>query len=126
MIDFKNGNIRSFKLKLDKNAREKDIELLLVSGEEVLSSYTGGRDYVVFTNKRIIAVNVQGISGKKKDYTSLPYANIIAFSVETAGTIDIDSELELYFSSIGCVKFEFSDRTDIVRIGQAIGKYVLK
>ena len=46
------------------------------------------RDCVVFTSKRIIAVNVQGISGKKKDFTSLPLAKVQAFSVETAGTFD--------------------------------------
>lgn len=124
MIDFKNGLL--YKLKRDASCREKDIAALLIPGEQVLSSYTAIRDYVVFTNKRVISVNVQGITGKKKDYTSLPYANIVSFSIETAGTLDLDSELELYFSAVGKVRFEFLGDSDIVEIGKAIGSYVLK
>lgn len=124
MIDFKNSSL--FKLKKDSSCREKDIAALLIPGEEVISSYTAIRDYVVFTNKRVISVNVQGITGKKKDYTSLPYANIVSFSIETAGTLDLDSELELYFSAVGKVRFEFLGDSDIVEIGKAIGSYVLK
>ena len=101
MIDFKNGAL--FKLKRDKNAKVGQVEDLLIEGETVIGSYTAVRDYVVFTNKRIIAVNVQGITGKKQDYSSLPYSKVQAFSVETAGVIDLDSELELYFSALGKV-----------------------
>ena len=49
-------------------------------------AYKGKCDYIVFTSKRIIAVNVQGITGKKKDHTSLPFAKAQAFWLETAGT----------------------------------------
>ena len=83
------------------------------------------RDYVVFTDKRFIAVNVQGITGKKQDYTSMPYKNINVFSIETAGVFDLDSELELYFSGVGKVKFEFSGASDIVQIGKIISSFVL-
>ena len=50
---------------------------------QVVSSYSSMRDYVVFTNKRVISVNVQGLTGKKKDFTSLPYSKVQAFSIET-------------------------------------------
>lgn len=123
MIDFKNGVL--YKLKKDASCREKDISALLIPGEKVISSYTAVRDYVVFTDKRVISVNVQGLTGKKKDYTSLPYSKIVAFSIETAGTLDLDSELELYFSAIGRVKFEFLGDSDIVQIGQVISTFVL-
>mgnify|MGYP006206406573 CR=1 FL=1 len=83
------------------------------------------RDGVVFTTKRIIAVNVQGITGSKKDFTSLPYKNIVAYSVETSGTFDLDSELEIYFSSLGKVKFEFTGKTSIVEISRLISKHLL-
>ncbi len=122
MIDFKNGNI--FKLKKSDDAG-KEVSRLLVPGETVIGSYKGIRDSVTFTNKRVIAVNVQGVTGKKKDYTSLPYSKIQAFSVETAGVFDMDSELELWFSGLGLVKFEFTGASDIVNIGQAIGSFVL-
>lgn len=124
MIDFKNGSL--FKLKKDGSCREKDIAALLIPGEEVISSYTAVRDYVVFTNKRVISVNVQGLTGKKKDYTSMPYSNIISFSVETAGVFDLDSELDLFFSVLGHVRFEFTGASDIVGISRAIAQYALK
>ena len=124
MIDFKNGLL--FKLKKDNSIRDADIAALLIDGEEVIGSYTALRDYVVFTNKRVISVNVQGLTGAKKDYTSMPYSKVFVFSVETAGVLDLDSELELYFSGVGKVKFEFHGNCDITSIGQSISKYVLK
>ena len=81
--------------------------------------------YNGFTNKRIIAINVQGLTGKKKDYTSIPYSKICTFSVETAGFFDLDSELELYMSGVGHVKFQFTQGTDIKEICRAISRYTL-
>ena len=80
----------------------------------------------MFTNKRIFAINVQGITGKKKDFTSLPYSKIQAFSVETAGVLDLDSELELWFSGMGKVKFEFVSRADVSGICRIISGFVLQ
>lgn len=125
MIDFKNGRF----IKLSQTPPEavaKQIEPLLISGEEILDVYKALRDYCVFTNKRIISVNVQGMTGKKKDFTSLPYSKVVAYSIETAGNFDLDSELELYFSGLGQVKFEFSGLSNIVKIGQKISEFVLK
>lgn len=73
----------------------------------------------------VIAVNVQGITGKKRDFTSLSYSKIVAFSMETAGTFDLDAELELYFSGLGKVKFEFTGQTNITQIAKVIGAFVL-
>ncbi len=98
---------------------------ILIGGEEVIETFQTVRDMVIFTNRRIIAINVQGISGKKMDYTSLPYSKIQAFSVETAGTFDLDSELELWFSGLGKVKFEFKGNIDITQICQNISERVL-
>ena len=123
MIDFKNSLV--FKLSLTKDPDLKILEPILVQGEEVISQYHTVRDSVTFTNKRIIALNVQGFTGKKKDYTSLPYSKIQAFSVETAGTFDLDGELEIYFSGLGKVKFEFSGENNILEIGRLISEKVL-
>ncbi|MGL5258714.1 MAG: PH domain-containing protein [Lachnospiraceae bacterium] len=122
MIDFKNGNLIKLK-KIDTS--NVDIQQLLVKDEEIIGCYKGFRDYIVFTNKRVISVNIKGVTGKKRDYTSLPYSKIQVFSVETSGTFDLDSELELWFSGLGFVKFEFSGNCDIVELGQIIGSYVL-
>lgn len=124
MIDFQNGSI--FKLRqINADSVNRDIAPLLVNDEQVISAYKGMRDYVVFTSKRIIAVNVQGVTGKKKDFSSLPYSKIQAFSSETAGVFDMDSELELYFSGLGKVRFEFTGASNIVQISQIIGSYIL-
>lgn len=123
MIDFKNGSL--FKLKKTDDSAAKYVTPLLVPGENIIGCYKGLRDYVTFTNKRVIAVNVQGVTGKKKDFTTLPYSKIQAFSVETSGVFDLDSELELYFSGLGKIRFEFTGSSDIVRIGQSISTYLL-
>lgn len=122
MIDFENG---SFVKLMKTDSVGKGIDQLLIPGETIIGSYKGIRDSVTFTDKRVIAVNVQGLTGKKKDYTSLPYSKIQAFSVEISGVFDMDSELELWFSSIGLVKFEFSGGSDIVKIGQTIAEFIL-
>jgi hypothetical protein len=101
------------------------IDPLLIEGEQGYLAFKGMRDYVVFTSKRIIAVNVQGMTGKKKDYTSLPFAKVQAFSLETAGTFDLDAELELWFSGLGRVKFEFKGSTDVAYLNKLIAHYVL-
>ena len=124
MIDFSNASFVKLR-PVNDNAFEKMIAPLLVEGEEHIGSYQSIRDGIVFTNKRIIAINIQGITGKKKDFTSLPYSKIQAFSVETAGTIDLDSELELWFSGIGKVKFEFIGATDVSYICKVISQKVL-
>ena len=124
MIDFQNGAV--FKLS-PCNPQEVQAQLapLLVDGEGVYLSFKGVRDFVAFTNKRLIAVNVQGLTGKKRDYSSLPYNKIQAWSVETAGTFDFDAELELWFSGLGKVHLDFKGRVDIQTIGKLIGQHVL-
>lgn len=124
MIDFQNAKyLKLHNVDVDKFMRT--INPLLVEGEQVVAGYQSIRDYLVFTNKRMIAVNVQGITGKKQDYTSLPYSRIQAFSVETAGVLDLDAELELWFSGLGRVKLEFTSNADIAGICRMIGSMVL-
>lgn len=124
MIDFQNGSVvKLHEERADKYARA--IAPMLVSGEQIVACYQGIRDYVVFTTKRLIAVNVQGITGKKQDFSSLPYSKIQAFSVETAGVFDLDCELELWFSGLGKVRLEFTGNTDITAICRMIGDKVL-
>ena len=98
---------------------------LLVEGEQVIASFKGMRDFVVFTSKRVIAVNVQGLTGRKTDFTSLPFAKIQAFSVETAGTFDLDAEMDLWFSGLGRVRFEFKGSVDVAALSRAVAHYIL-
>ena len=124
MIDFKNGSV--FKLKKVETAKfREEMSSLLVEGEKIIGAYQDVRDHVVFTDKRIISVNVQGITGKKKDFTSLPYSKVQAYSVETAGHFDLDSELELWFSGLGKIKLEFMANANVSEICRMISEHVL-
>ena len=126
MIDFNNANAFFAKLKLVRNEIFfSQVAPFFVSGEYIVSCFQGIRDGVVFTNKRIISINVQGVTGKKRDYTTLPYSKIQAYSVETAGVLDTDSELDLWFSGLGKVRFEFTSKTNITEICKVISGYVL-
>lgn len=124
MIDFQNASFLKLSPVHDSDFSGM-IGPLLIQGEQILQSFRGIRDGVVFTNRRIFAINVQGFTGKKKDFTSLPYSKIQAFSIETAGVLDLDSELELWFSGMGKVKFEFVAQANITAICQMIAQHVL-
>lgn len=125
MIDFSQNTF--FKLKQTDTAKgEKLVADLLVDGETILSVYQELRDYVVFTDRRVIAVNVQHVTGKKKSFTVLPYAKISVFAVETAGVMDIDSRLDMWFSGLGHVRFEFSGHSDTVQISRMVARYALR
>ena len=124
MIDFKNAEYLKLK-PVDNSTFSSTLMPMFVDGEEIIASFKTIRDGVVFTTKRIFAINVQGITGKKVDYTSLPYSKIQAFSVETAGVLDLDSELEVWFSGLGKVKFEFVSRADVSRICKVISDCVI-
>ena len=124
MIDFKNAEYLKLK-PVNDSAYADFITPMFVDGEKIISTYQAIRDGVVFTNQRIMVVNVQGITGKKKDVTSLPYSKIQAYSVETAGVLDLDSELELWFSGLGKIKLEFVAKANVAEICKIISNHVL-
>lgn len=123
MIDFTNKDF--FKLsKTDSEGIVKKVQPLLVNGEQIIGEYKSIRDFVVFTDRRIIVVDTQGLIGKKKEFSILPYSKIQAFSIETSDLIDLDAELELYYSSLGTVRFEFMGHNDIMQIGKMISEHI--
>ena len=124
MLDFKNPTFVKL-AEVSNNDGQSMVGDLLIDGEAIQSSFKGIRDMVVFTNKRLIIINVQGITGKKKDYSSLPYSKIQAFSVESAGVLDRDAELELYFSGLGKVRLEFNAKFDVKAFNRFLGAYIL-
>lgn len=124
MIDFNNAAFLKLR-PVGNNVYAGMLTPMLIPGEEIIRSFQSIRDGVVFTTRRIIAINVQGITGKKKDFTSLPYSKVQTFSVETAGTLDLDSELTLWFSGLGKVKLEFTAGADVAAICRLISLQVL-
>ena len=105
----------------------REVYGLLVSDEECVAAFQTVRDQLVFTNKRIISIDVQGITGKRKSYASMPYSKIQYFAVQTPGFAEIipDSELFLMFSNGMTATFDFKGNTDIGSISRMIAEYVL-
>lgn len=110
---------------IDLKEVRPEVEKLLVEGEEMLFAFKTIRDQVVFTNNRIFAVNVKGVTGKKVAYFSYPYSKIQYYGIETAGFMDIDSELILTFSNGHILQFDFKSNVDIRSINSLISKFVL-
>ena len=98
---------------------------LLVPGEEIVAAFKTVRDQVLFTNKRIFVINTQGIVGKKVSYFSYPYSKIQYYGIETAGLLDIDSELIATFSNGTVLHFDFKSKVDIKKINALISSYII-
>jgi hypothetical protein len=111
--------------KEEPNASRDKIESILVDGETIDLAYTHARDKVWFTDKRIIALDVKGITGSKKSFKSFPYSNISSFEVETAGTFDGDCDFRIWVSGVGVFEIKFHKKIDIKEVGKYLSNKVL-
>ena len=101
-----------------------DVQQLLVQGEQPVAAYRTFRDSAIFTNMRLIVRDAQGISGKKVEIYSLPYSAINLWSSENAGTIDWNSELEMW-TRAGHIKVKLNKGIDVRRLDNLIAHMVL-
>lgn len=101
-----------------------DVQALLVDGEQAVAAYKTFRDSAIFTTKRLIVRDAQGLRGKKVEVYSLPYSRINMWSSENAGTFDFNSELELW-TRAGQIKVNLDKKIDIRRLDQLIAWAVL-
>lgn len=90
---------------------KKDLYSHVLFDEEVIYEFNAPRDVFVVTNKKVILIDVQGLTGKKKEVLIIPFSKITAFSTETAGTFDFDLEVKIWASGIGFVELSFSKGT---------------
>ena len=104
---------------------EKDISFILVDGEVIQSAYKSIRDKLAITNKRIITIDKQGLTGKKIEYLSIPFNKVTSFSLETAGTFDLDAELKVWVSGLGKFELQFVKGTDIKPIAKMLSNYIV-
>ena len=106
---------------------QEEFQPLLVEGEQLEKAFKVIRDMWVFTNKRLILVDKQGLTGKKVDYQSIPYKSIIRFSKESVGMFDLDAELKIWLSGISqpIVK-EFSKKANVNEVYQLMSYHILK
>ena len=107
---------------------KKDYELLLIDGEEIEMGFKLIRDTFIFTTKRLILVEKQGITGSKTEYKSISYKSISRFSVETAGTFDLDAELKIWVSSeqTPSITKQFNKSVNVYEVQKVLAGHVLK
>lgn len=106
---------------------QADLNTLLIPGETVVRAFRIVRDLFVFTDKRLILIDKQGITGKKAEYHSIPYKSISHFTVETAGTFDMDAEMKIYISgNMNPFQREFKRGTDIQGVQKTLAEFVLR
>lgn len=106
---------------------EHELEQILVASEKLEKAYKLIRDLIVFTNKRLIFIDKQGVTGKKVEYHSIPYHSISHFSIETSGHFDLDAELKIWISSHAePITKQFRKDKSITEVQKALAEYALR
>jgi hypothetical protein len=104
---------------------EKDLEQILADDEKVERAFKLVRDLLIFTNRRFILVDRQGVTGRKTTYHSIPYRGITNFAVETAGHMDLEAELKIWISSNpNPIERTFTRGKTIFEVQKALATYV--
>ena len=127
MINFNKDSVINLK-QINISDVRNEVSSFLIDGEEIIDAFKTIRDRVVFTNKRIISIDVQRITGKRKSFSTLPYSTIQFFEIQTQGFMEIfpDTELFIQYANGFTAQFEFKGNVDICKIGKLISTYVLK
>lgn len=113
--------------KIDSGEVQHEFAQILSPGESVQHAYQLIRDYFVFTDKRLVFVDKQGMTGSKVEYHSIPYRSITHFSVETAGTFELDAELKIWISgSAAPIQKRFNRRLSIYEVQSVLASYVAR
>lgn len=107
---------------------QKNFGILLIEGEIIELGFKLIRDTFIFTNKRLIFIDKQGITGSKTEYKSISYKSISRFSIETAGTFELDAELKIWISSEPnpSITKQFNKSVNVYEVQKVLAFYVLK
>lgn len=100
---------------------------LLIDNEEIELGFKVIRDLFIFTNKRLILIDVQGLTGKKVEYLSITYKSISRFAIETAGSLDLDAELKIWISSETkpSITKQFNKSVNVYDVHKVLATHVL-
>lgn len=121
------GGILGNASEISRDSVIKDFGKLIASGESIEKAYKLIRDTFIFTDKRLIMVDVQGATGKKVEYHSIPYKSITHFSVESSGHFDLDSELKIWISGTAQpIQKQFTKGVDIYEIQAILAQAVCR
>lgn len=112
---------------VDAKSVQRDLDAILVEGEQVVRAFRIVRDMFIFTDRRLVLIDKQGITGKKAEYHSIPYKSISHFSVETPGTFDMDAELKIFISgNMTPFQREFKRGADIQGVQKTLAQFVCR
>jgi hypothetical protein len=113
--------------KIDPARIQAEFQQILAPGERVEHAYQLIRDHFVFTDKRFIMVDRQGLTGSKVEYHSIPYRSILHFCIETGGTFDLDAELKIWISGSAVpIQKQFNKKLSIYEVQAVLASYVLR
>lgn len=113
--------------KVDSVKIQDEFGQILAPSEKVEHAYQLIRDYFVFTDRRLVLVDKQGITGSKIEYHSIPYKSITHFSIETGGTFDLDAELKIWISgTVLPVQKRFNKKLSIYEVQGVLASYISK
>ena len=105
---------------------QEEFSPILIEGEILEKAFKVIREMYVFTNKRLILVDRQGLTGTKTDYLSIPYKSIVRFSKESAGLLDLDAELKIWLTGTHePIKKEFRKDNNINEVYRILGRHIL-
>lgn len=105
----------------------KEYDSILSSTEKIEKAYRLIRDMFIFTNKRLILVDKQGVTGKKTEYHSIPYKSITHFSIETTGHFDLDAELKIWISGTALpIEKQFNNSVSVYELQKVLAEYCLR
>jgi hypothetical protein len=112
---------------VDPGKLQEEFAQILTTGERVEKAYQLIRDMFVLTDKRLVFVNRQGLTGNKVEYQSIPYRSITRFSIETAGTFDLDAEQKIWLTGNPApVQLQFNKKLSIYTVQSVLAGYVLR
>ncbi|MBT8295373.1 MAG: PH domain-containing protein [Gramella sp.] len=112
---------------IEKEELQEKYGKLLIPSEEIEAGFKIIRDTFIFTNKRLILIDVQGLTGSKIEYLSVLYKSISRFSVETAGSFDLDAELKIWISGEQTppISKRFNKKVDIYEVQKLLAAFTL-
>ena len=103
----------------------KDYEKLLAPEEHIHAGFQVVRDLIIFTSNRIIMIDVQGMTGRKREYLTIPYGKIAKFSIESSGHLDLEADLKIWVGSDPVpIEKKFNRKTNIYDVQRIMATFL--
>ena len=121
------SNLLAHASAFDPKKAQEEYGRLLADQEVVYGAFKLIRDVILFTNKRLVFIDRQGLTGRKTQYLSIPYRSIVQFSVESSGHFDLDAELKIWVTGAASpIERTFDRKLDVYALQAILAGYVGK